>query len=280
MKLAKKRVHWKEKDVITGEVHDEDVDVYTSADAVTFDDGETLQQKHDNDEKNYVTNDKFIEHVLDKVNPHNVTPEQIGAYTKKEIDSRLWNKETVVSPNTGFAEIAEWADGNPDNENRLGYFVSVDISDAGIIMTKATSTSDIRGVTISNPAFAANAGSDKFIDEDENDRLFPKYNYVAFVGFAEVYDYGRCDIKGRCISDDNGTAIPSTNSMGYQVIERINNDKILILVEPGADTFNKMKTDIDKISTEGGLVIEGNNVFKFGKDTKGIFLELIAKNSN
>ena len=43
--LAKKRVHWTE---YNGDelLHDEDVDVLTSADAVTFDDGEDLQYKY------------------------------------------------------------------------------------------------------------------------------------------------------------------------------------------------------------------------------------------
>ena len=43
--LTKKRVHWKE---YNGEelVHDEDVDVLTSASAVSFSDGETLQHKY------------------------------------------------------------------------------------------------------------------------------------------------------------------------------------------------------------------------------------------
>lgn len=43
--LTKKRVHWKE---YNGEelIHDEDVDILTSADAVTFDDGETMQYKY------------------------------------------------------------------------------------------------------------------------------------------------------------------------------------------------------------------------------------------
>lgn len=43
--LEKKRVHWKE---YNGDelIHDEDVDVLTSADAVTFDDGETMQYKY------------------------------------------------------------------------------------------------------------------------------------------------------------------------------------------------------------------------------------------
>ena len=46
--LAKKRAHWYEVNEDTGEViADEDVDVLTSADAVTFDDGDTLQRKYD-----------------------------------------------------------------------------------------------------------------------------------------------------------------------------------------------------------------------------------------
>ena len=46
--LAKKRVHWYEVNENNGEViADEDVDVLTSADAVTFDDGDTLQRKYD-----------------------------------------------------------------------------------------------------------------------------------------------------------------------------------------------------------------------------------------
>lgn len=45
--LTKKRVRWYELN--NGEVkHNEDVDILTSADAVTFDDGETLQHKYSN----------------------------------------------------------------------------------------------------------------------------------------------------------------------------------------------------------------------------------------
>lgn len=43
--LTKKRVHWKEYNG-TELIADEDVDVLTSADAVTFDDGETMQYKY------------------------------------------------------------------------------------------------------------------------------------------------------------------------------------------------------------------------------------------
>lgn len=105
--LTKKRVHWFEKD--NGKVtHDEDVDVLTSADAVTFDDGDTLQRKYDDkvlartsdvgnlkglsttnksslvDAVNEVvtsdaSNKSSIEkHVANKLNPHGVTKSQVG----------------------------------------------------------------------------------------------------------------------------------------------------------------------------------------------------------
>lgn len=49
--LTKKRVHWYEVNKDNGEViADEDVDVLTSADSVTFDDGDTLQRKYDDGE--------------------------------------------------------------------------------------------------------------------------------------------------------------------------------------------------------------------------------------
>lgn len=270
--LTKKRVHWYEKNKITGETHDEDVDVWTSADAVTCDDGETIQEKIDN--KYFTNNSDFLNHVTNYNNPHKVTAEQIGTYTKEEIDEfnrNLISNSTVLSSNADFAEVCEWGDGNPDKEDRLCYFVSVDKSESGITMVKATSTSDIRGVTLENPAFAANASMDKF---DEDHRLKYMYNYVAFTGFATVYDYGRCTINERCMSDDNGTAVPSNNNMGYQVIDRIDKNKILILVEPSADMLNRIKNDVDYLDK---LVVRDDeqNVYVFGKDSEGIYLKCV-----
>lgn len=156
------------------------------------------------------------------------------------------NNDTVISQGADFAEVGEWSDGNKKNSNRIGFFVSVDKSTAGITMRKATSTSDIRGVTIKKPAFAANATADKF---DVNGDLKQQYDYVAFAGFARVYQDGTCELNGRCVSDDRGMATKSPNSMGYQVIEigedgTENQNTVLILVEPQGDTLVRVKTDV------------------------------------
>ena len=168
----------------------------------------------------------------------------------RHYSSQVLPNGTVTSVNADFAEVAMWSDKNPDNEDRLCYFVSVSKTEEGITMRKATSTSDVRGVTIENPAFSANASDDKF----ENEKLKKEYNYVAFAGFATVIDNGTCTVNERCMPDDNGCAVPSTNTMGYQVIERVDENRVLILVEPSADMLNRIKEDIDSIKSASGLL--------------------------
>ena len=148
---------------------------------------------------------------------------------------------TVVSQNADFAEVAEWADGNPLNEDRTGYFVCANVPINGIVMKKAKSTDDVKGVSISAPAFAGNYSKDKV---DSNGNLLPKYSYVAIIGFVPVIDKGRCTVGGRCMPDDDGCAIPSSNSMGYQVVNRIDDNRVLIIIEPNGDMVQRIKTQV------------------------------------
>jgi hypothetical protein len=154
---------------------------------------------------------------------------------------------TVVSQNADFAEVAEWADGNPNNEDRTGYFVCANVPVNGIVMKKATSIDDVKGVTILAPAFAGNYTKDKV---DSNGNLLPKYSYVAIIGFVPVIDNGTCTVGGRCMPDDNGCAIPSSNSMGYQVVNRIDENRVLIIIEPNGDMVQRVKTKINQLQDD------------------------------
>ena len=157
---------------------------------------------------------------------------------------------TVISPNADYAEVGEWADGNLDNEDRLGYFVAIaEVGDNTIKIRKATSTDDVRGVTVYNPAFSGNAAAEKYGKDGE---LLKKYNYVGIMGIVEIIDNGTCTVNGRCMPGDDGTAIPSTNNMGYAVLERVDDTHILIAVEPGADMIQRIKSDIENIQPGGG----------------------------
>ena len=151
---------------------------------------------------------------------------------------------TVVSSNADFAEVAEWADGNPYNEDRTGYFVCANVPLNGIVMKKATSLDDVKGVTILAPAFAGNYSKDKL---DSEGNLLPQYSYVAIIGFVPVRDNGTCTVGGRCMPDDNGCAVPSSNSMGYQVVNRLDEERVLIIIEPNGDMVQRIKTRINQM---------------------------------
>lgn len=162
-----------------------------------------------------------------------IKPEDIGAAAA--------TNGTVLSQNADYAEVGQWADGNPNSENRIGYFVSIDDTQAGTTIIKATSTKDVRGVVVTAPAFSGNCSADKF---DSNGNLLKQYAYVAVMGLVSVIDNGTCTINGRCMPNDSGTAVPSTNNLGYQVIDRIDDTHILIAVEPGADMIQRIRTDV------------------------------------
>ena len=177
----------------------------------------------------------------------------------ESIDSIKSVDNVITSANADYAEVGQWADENTAGENRIGYFVSVSKTEAGITMVKATSTTDIRGVTVETPAFAAGASSDKFNSEG---KLLDKYAFVAFAGFVNVYDNGSCSIGGRCMSDDNGCAIPSSNNMGYEVIDRIDENTIQIIIEPSGDMIQRIKTDITELEN----VVETNTPIRLTQE--------------
>lgn len=166
---------------------------------------------------------------------------QSGVAVSQALKTLKTSEGTVVSQNADFAEVAEWADGNPNNEDRTGYFVCANVPVDGIVMRKATSLDDVKGVSILAPAFAGNYTKDK---TDGNGNLLPKYSYVAIIGFVPVIDNGTCVVGGRCMPDDNGCAVPSSNSMGYQVVNRIDENRVLIIIEPNGDMVQRIKTKI------------------------------------
>lgn len=167
--------------------------------------------------------------------------------TNKALSAMQTADGTVVSQNADFAEVAEWGDGNPNNEDRTGYFVCADVPVHGIVMRKATSIDDVKGVSILAPAFAGNYSKDKL---DSNGNLLPKYSYVAIIGFVPVRDNGTCEVGGRCMPDDNGCAIPSSNNMGYQVVNRIDEERVLIIIEPNGDMVQRIKAKIKKLQED------------------------------
>lgn len=185
-----------------------------------------------------------------------------GATTAEEARQNLGittANGTMLSQNADYAEVGEWADDNPSDEDRIGYFVAIDNSSTGATMVKATSTSDVRGVTVVSPAFSGNCSDDKFdiVTSTETDpdtgetitkitskKLKKQYDYVAIMGIVSVIDNGTCEINGRCMPAEDGTAVPSPNNMGYQIIDRIDDTHVLVAVSPEVDMMVRIRTDV------------------------------------
>lgn len=151
---------------------------------------------------------------------------------------------TVISENADYAEVGWWLDGNPDNEDRTGYFVCIADDVHGTGMRKAKSVDDVRGVVVTEPAFAGGATAEKF---DENGQLLPKYDYVGIMGLVPVIDDGSCVVNERCMPNDEGIATASNNNLGYHVIERIDRRSILIAIEPNGDMVQRIKTEVEEL---------------------------------
>ena len=69
-----------------------------------------------------------------------------------DYNGKLWCKQAYSSTGADYAELFEWTDGNPDNEDRRGYFVTVE----GKKIKKAQAGDYILGIISGNPSVIGN----------------------------------------------------------------------------------------------------------------------------
>lgn len=69
-----------------------------------------------------------------------------------DYNGKLWCKSAYSATGADYAELFEWIDGNPDNEDRRGYFVTMD----GAKIKKASSNDWILGIVSANPCVLGN----------------------------------------------------------------------------------------------------------------------------
>ena len=74
------------------------------------------------------------------------------------------------------------------------------------------------------------------------------YGFICCSGFATVIDNGRCTVGGMCVPNSDGTAIPTTNTVGFKVLDRVDSTHILIFTEPSMGTINNINTINTNIS--------------------------------
>lgn len=152
-----------------------------------------------------------------------------------------------------YAEYFEWLDGNVDNQDRIGLFVTLD----GDKIKLANKDDYILGVISANPSIVGNSAEldwhDKYktdvygrliydeshnliLNESYNDTLeyVPRgarkeYDKVGLLGQLVVQDDGTCEVNGYCTASVNGVATKSDS--GYRVIKRIDETHIKIILK-------------------------------------------------
>ena len=155
---------------------------------------------------------------------------------------------SIIAENSGIAEVAVWADGNTNNQDRTGYFVSIsyDAYNKSLIANKATSINDVYGVTVNKAGIALNCDESKL---DNDGDLMLKYAYVCTSGFATVIDNGKCVVGQMCVSNSLGTAIASDDTVGYKVVSRIDDRHVLIFVDPCMQAINSFQNNVDDVKS-------------------------------
>lgn len=162
--------------------------------------------------------------------------------------------QAYTSTGADICHIIEWADGNPNNEDRRGLFVTLD----GDKIRLATADDDyILGVISATPSLICNActddwygkyvtdeygarvlengafklsnGFDETLDENYTSRLErPEWGIVGHCGMVIVRDDGTCEVNSYCLPNNNGEATKAET--GYRVMKRISENRIQIFV--------------------------------------------------
>ena len=183
----------------------------------------------------------------------------LGAYTnvfRVQSNGGVYGVRSYNASGADYAECFEWLDGNPDNEDRRGHFVTLD----GEYIRLATSEDDyIVGIVSATPSVVGDNFSDDWkgkyvrdvfgaaVPNGENPRqLSPDFNpeidndylprldrlewdAVGMMGKLVAVDDGTCVVNGYCKPSDGGIATAAET--GYRVLRRIDDTHIKILLK-------------------------------------------------
>ena len=160
---------------------------------------------------------------------------------------------TITPGGADYAECCEWADGNPNNEDRCGLLVTLrgdmivpahgdDI--IGVISGRATVIGNAfelywhgKYLTDAYGRILTDENGDAIISpEYDPDREYiprlqrPEWDAVGLVGRLIVRDNGKCAPDGY-VSARNGTAVPTSSRTGVRVLKRVDETHVEVLIK-------------------------------------------------
>lgn len=165
------------------------------------------------------------------------------------------------STGADYAEYYEWFDQNPNNEDRVGLFVT--FAEGSKIRIANANDNYILGVVSGNPSVVGNSYNDHWqgiylkdyfdriiyeeIDGEMQPKINPEYDPTkSFIGRAKrpewatigthgqlsVYDDGSCQVDGYCKAGDNGVSTSAKKGVNtYRVIGRLTDNIIKIQIK-------------------------------------------------
>lgn len=188
-------------------------------------------------------------------NGHNIEDGSLTQNSAMQVDfsGNVYAGGAYKTNGADYAEYFEWLDGNVDNQDRIGLFVTLD----GDKIKLANKDDYILGVISANPSIVGNSAEldwhDKYktdvygrliYDESHNPIVSKNYNdtleyvprgarkeysKVGLLGQLVVQDDGTCEVNGYCTASVNGVATKSDS--GYRVIKRIDETHIKIILK-------------------------------------------------
>lgn len=181
-------------------------------------------------------------------------------------EGKIYATNATISTGADYAEYFEWADGNLNNEDRVGHFVTFDENSPNMIRI-ANSTDDyILGIVSGIPSVIGNGDEDwkkRYVlddfgrytsetftytdidgtektgthwkqnpDYDPTKKYIPRaerkeWSAVGMLGVLSVRDDGTCVPGKYCTVTNDGTATSSEN--GYRILRRVSDNVVEIL---------------------------------------------------
>lgn len=185
-------------------------------------------------------------------------------------DGYVYATNAAVQTGADYAEYFEWSDGNPDNEDRVGLFVTFDENNQEKIRIANSDDDYILGIVSGMPSVIGNGDEDwkkryvlddfgryiqetfeyvidgetktgtKWKENPEYDSTKPyasrderaEWSAIGLVGMLSVYDDGTCQVNGYCKCENNGIATASEKGTDtYRVIKRVTDNIVKVVLK-------------------------------------------------
>lgn len=190
-----------------------------------------------------------------------------GNAFRVDYSGTVYATNATISRGADYAEYFEWADGNPDNDDRVGYFVTFDENKPKMLRIASAADAYILGIISGMPSVIGNGDEDwqqryvtdafgryvsesfTYTDEQGTEhtgthwKQNPAYDATqAYVSRAERKEWSAVGMLGVLSVRDDGTCLPgaycavadggiaTAANTGYRVLRRVSENVVEVLL--------------------------------------------------